>query len=141
MTFGHMSRTILATFIRPALIESINPATQVAAVNGCCYGQDASPDKGDYFKYCGQDFWEFISGQNELYTQIIEPLGHKAKEKNEEFANEYAKIITNFTVEFANEFCEDGRIDWAKLVAFNSAHVEPGQPVRERRRKYFAKKR
>jgi len=33
---------------------------------------------------------------------------------------EYAKIITTFTVEFANEFCTKGKIDWVKLVKFNS---------------------
>ncbi|MCB1935052.1 MAG: hypothetical protein KDF59_03835 [Nitrosomonas sp.] len=32
------------------------------------------------FKYCGQQFWEFISGTSNLYTDIIEPLGHEAKE-------------------------------------------------------------
>ncbi|MHB8174419.1 MAG: PmeII family type II restriction endonuclease, partial [Nitrospirota bacterium] len=21
-------------------------------MNGCCYGRDNKPDKGDYFKYC-----------------------------------------------------------------------------------------
>jgi hypothetical protein len=118
-------------------IQKSHPKVQVAAVNGCCYGQDANPDKGDYFKYCGQDFWAFVSGINELYTQIIEPLGHKAKEKNEEFMEEYAKIVTNFTVEFAGEFCENGKIDWVKLVEFNSAHLE----LRERRSRYSAKKR
>lgn len=112
---------------------------QVVAVNGCCYGQDANPNKGTYFKYCGQDFWEFVSGIKELYTQIIEPLGYKAQTKNEEFMREYAKIITNFTVEFAQDFCEDGEIDWVKLVSFNSGHVEPSQPMRERRSKYSPK--
>lgn len=105
-------------------IRSIHPGIKVVAVNGCCYGQDANPNKGDYFKYCGQDFWGFVSGISELYTQIIEPLGHKAKEKNEEFLEEYSKIVTNFTVEFAREFCENGKIDWIKLVEFNSAHLE-----------------
>ena len=46
------------------------------AVNGCCYGKDDNPDKGDYLKLCGQRFWEFISGNPNLYTEIIEPLGH-----------------------------------------------------------------
>jgi len=32
----------------------------IVAVNGCCYGRDNRPDKGDYLKYCGQRFWEFI---------------------------------------------------------------------------------
>jgi len=110
--------------------------TQMIAVNGCCYGQDANPDKGDYLKYCGQDFWAFISGISQLYTQIIEPLGHKAKEKNEEFMDEYARIITNFTVEFASEFCEEGKINWVKLVEFNSGHLEQNKEIREKRAKY-----
>lgn len=122
-------------------IRRSHPQIQVVAVNGCCYGQDANPDKGDYFKYCGQDFWEFISGIKELYTQIIEPLGHKAKERNEEFMEEYSKIVTKFTVEFANEFCENGKIDWVKLVEFNSAHLDQDKQIRERRSRYSAKKR
>jgi hypothetical protein len=101
-------------------IQRSRQGIRVVAVNGCCYGQDANPNKGDYFKYCGQEFWALISGRDELYTQIIEPLGHRAKEKNEEFMEEYAKIITTFTVEFANEFCTKGKIDWVKLVKFNS---------------------
>ena len=117
-----------------------NPGIQAMAVNGCCYGQDSNQDKGDYFKYCGQDFWEFISDMRELYIQIIEPLGHRAKEKNEEFQGEYAGILTNFTVEFANEFCENGQIDWAKLLEFNSGHLESGKQLRERRKKYSSKR-
>ncbi|KGN78207.1 cytosolic protein [Porphyromonas gulae] len=94
----------------------------VIAVNGCCYGQDNKPDKGAYYKYCGQRFWEFISGDKDLYTKIIEPLGHKAKQKNEEFINSYTKTINKFTKEFTKEFCkEDGDIDWEKLVQFNSS--------------------
>lgn len=56
-----------------------NSGLTIVAVNGCCYGIGKNTDKGDYFKYCGQIFWEFISGDRELYTEIIEPLGHKAK--------------------------------------------------------------
>lgn len=48
----------------------------INAINGCCYGKDNHPDKGDYYKYCGQKFWEFISGVPELYIDIIEPTGH-----------------------------------------------------------------
>ena len=42
-------------------------------------------------KLCGQKFWEFISGDDGIYTDIIEPLGHQAKDKNEQFMQEYAK--------------------------------------------------
>lgn len=93
----------------------------IEAVNGCCYGKDSSPDKGDYIKYCGQDFWYFISGEKTLYVDIIEPLATKAKERNEEFQKRYAQMINVFTKEFINEFCkENGEIDWEKLVEFNS---------------------
>lgn len=94
----------------------------IIAVNGCCYGRDNSSDKGDYYKYCGQKFWEFISGDNQLYTKIIEPLGHKARERNDEFAQSYSQKINKFTKEFADSFCLDnGSIDWVKLVRFNSS--------------------
>ncbi|MDR1896037.1 MAG: cytosolic protein [Prevotellaceae bacterium] len=96
----------------------------IVAVNGCCYGRDNNPDKGDYYKYCGQRFWEFISGDPKLHIKIIEPLGHKAKEKNEDFIKSYSQMINKFTKEFANEFCKDnGEIDWEKLVQFNSAII------------------
>lgn len=102
-------------------LRTSNSGIIVLPVNGCCYGIENNPDKGDYFKYCGQDFWHFISGQENLYKDIIEPIGHKAKEKNEEFQESYAKMINKFTKEFANDFCDDnGEIIWEKLVDFNS---------------------
>jgi len=94
---------------------------RVVAVNGCCYGKDDNPDKSDYLKLCGQRFWEFVSGDENLFTHIIEPIGHKAKEKNEEFTVEYAKVINKFTLEFSNEYCsKSGEILWPELVKFNS---------------------
>ena len=93
----------------------------IIPVNGCCYGQ-ANRDDGEFLKLCGQSFWEFISGDRNLYTKIIEPLGHRAKEKNEQFSEAYCQIINKFTVAFAPEFCDDGKINWKKLVKFNSAN-------------------
>jgi len=94
---------------------------QIVAINGCCYGRNNKPDKGDYFKFCGQMFWEFISDNQNLYVEIIEPLGHKAKEKNESFLEAYSRIINKFTLEFSQKFCIDGKIDWNTLVKFNSS--------------------
>ena len=103
-------------------LRTSNAQIRVIAVNGCCYGKDNQPDKGDYYKFCGQRFWEFISGSENLYTDIIEPLGHKAKEKNNIFLTEYARVLNKFTRQFLVEFCDaDGNILWEKLVAFNSA--------------------
>lgn len=102
-------------------LRTSNSGLIVTAVNGCCYGIDNKPDKGDYFKYCGQNFWEFISGKQNLYKDIIEPLGHKAKEQNNTFLESYSKMINKFTKEFANDFCDDqGNINWEYLVEFNS---------------------
>ena len=102
-------------------LRTSNSRIRIMAVNGCCYGSDKHPDKGEYFKYCGQRFWEFISGDANLFTDIVKPLGHKAKDKNHDFTLSYAKMINKFTREFANDFCkENGEIDWNKLVCFNS---------------------
>ncbi len=96
-------------------------ARNIVSVNGCCYGQQATEDKGEYLKKCGQSFWSFISGDDLLYMRIIEPLGHTAKEKNEDFYIEYGKAVTRFTAEFTSDFCsKDGAIDWEKLVKYNS---------------------
>ena len=92
----------------------------VQAVNGCCYGQESQSDKGGYLKLCGQEFWEFISGNDRLFVEIVEPLGYRAKERNEEFFTEYSRILNLFTREFMDEFCVNGKIDWDKLVRFNS---------------------
>lgn len=102
-------------------LRTSNSNIQIVAVNGCCYGKDNVPDKGDYFKYCGQRFWEFISGEENLYVDLIEPLGHHAKIRNDEFLKSYTSMINKFTKEFIDDFCKvSGEIDWEKLVRFNS---------------------
>ena len=107
-------------------MRTSNSKLNVVAVNGCCYGRDNNQDRGDYFKYCGQKFWEFVSGDDELYTKIIEPLGHQAKDRNDDFMQSYAQMINKFTKEFADTFCLDnGAIDWNKLARFNSSTVAP----------------
>ena len=90
-------------------------------INGCCYGK-GSRSYGDYDKLCGQRFWELISGDTNMYLEIVEPLGHQARVRNEEFGKEYAKVTNRFIAEFIRGFCEeDGAINWNKVVAFNSS--------------------
>ena len=107
------------------ILKTSGAKVNVQAVNGCCYGRTTPRNnykqKGDYYKFCGQVFWEFISGNNELYKEIIEPLGYLAQEKNDEYSNSYAQKINIFTRELANDFFKDnGEIDWNKLLEFNS---------------------
>ena len=114
-------RRMIDNFKKAKKILNTNASqTNIVAVNGCCYGKDNRPDKGDYLKYCGQAFWEFVSGDSDLYTEIVEPLGHQAREKNEEFQKQYAILVNKFTTEFSAEFCPDGAIDWKKIVELNS---------------------
>ena len=112
------------------ILQTSNSKTNIQAVNGCCYGQDTRPDKVDYLKLCGQVFWEFISGNDRLFIEIIEPLGYRAKERNDAFYNDYSRILNLFTQEFLRDYCVDGKIDWDKLIKYNSE-----KPVSRKHRK------
>ncbi len=111
------------------------PAQRILPINGCMYGKDSRPRKlgkikearvvieqVEYWKLCGQDFWDFIAGNRQLYLEIIEPLGYQAEQRNENFQKEYGKFITKMTREFLIEYSdEDGGIAWEKLTHFVSA--------------------
>lgn len=119
---GQIARMV-DNFKKAKRILATNTTGQkVVAVNGCCYGREATQDKGDYLKLCGQSFWSFVSDLENLYTDIIKPLGHTAKERNEEFDEEYGKVINLFTKQFIDEFClSDGTILWDKIVRLTSS--------------------
>lgn len=120
----------LATDFKTAkrTLRTSNSKLNITAVNGCCYGRNNKTDKGDYFKYCGQRFWEFISGDANLYTELIEPLGHKAKERNDDFTKSYSQMINKFIKEFTIDFCdENGAINWTKIIILNSANANPNK--------------
>ena len=71
---------------------------------------------------CGQAFWEFISGDPNMYLEIIEPLGIDAKKKNDNYQQEFDKMITKFTKEFSDNYCDNnGNISWNKIVKLNSS--------------------
>jgi hypothetical protein len=118
---GQIKKMIQNFSLAKRILRTNASLKNIVAVNGCCYGQENVEERGDYLKKCGQSFWSFISGDDKLYIDIIEPLGHKAKEQNEAFQVEYGKVINRFTGEFIKDFCQpDGTIIWDKLVKFNS---------------------
>lgn len=91
------------------------------AINGCCYGRESVSDKWDYFKFCGQKFWEFISNEPDLYIDIIKPLWDQSRIKNTEFNTAYSEIINKLTRDFTNDYCDNnGAILWEKIVMINS---------------------
>ncbi len=103
------------------ILRTSRSGVNVVAINGCCYGKDDRPEKEEYLKLCGQRFWTFLSGSEQLYTDIVEPLGHHARQKNEDFLQSYAQIINRFTREFSETFCdESGQINWQQVVRLNS---------------------
>jgi hypothetical protein len=100
----------------------------LVCVNGCCYGRSREryeyKARGNYYKLCGQRFWELISGDADLYTNLIIPLGHEAQERNDEFNEMNSSLTNRLTLEFIKEFCnQDGSINWEKLVVYNSAFI------------------
>ena len=102
----------------------------VQAVLGICYGKTKPSFLRGYWKLVGQSFWFFISGNKDLYTDIIEPLGHKAKERNAEFGRKRDALANRLTMEFMAEFCnKDGSINWDRLVKFNSGNLKADFPL------------
>ena len=60
-----------------------------------------------------------------MYTDIIEPIGYRAKDHNEAFMAEKSRVTNRFTKQFIDRFCDaDGTIDWVKLVEFNSGNFD-----------------
>jgi hypothetical protein len=107
-------------------VKQSRTALKVQPVLGICYGKTRTNYmKAGYLKVVGQNFWYLISEDKGLYTDIIEPIGYRAKERNEAFDAERAKVINRFTKEFIDQFCDaSGVINWGKLVEFNSGNYD-----------------
>lgn len=111
---------------RAALIAE-GVTEEIVAVNGCIYGKDASPLKTNadpdktYYKYAGQEFWRFVSGDDDLYREIIKPLDEEARRKSDDFHRAYTAKVNELTREFAVNFLDaDSQMDWLKLVEYVS---------------------
>lgn len=97
----------------------------VQPVLGICYGKTKTSYLRGYMKVVGQNFWYLISGNKELYKEIIEPIGYRAKEHNESFYLEKNRVINRFTKQFLDNYCDsNGEINWDKLVEFNSGNLD-----------------
>ena len=94
-------------------------------VLGICYGKTRTSYLRGYLKVVGQNFWYLISQDENLYIDIIEPIGYRAKEHNEAFHEEKARVVNRFTKEFIEQFCNHtGAIEWAQLVEFASGNLD-----------------
>ena len=109
------------------LLKKNGVKKEIVAVNGCIYGKDNKPFKEDkdptesYYKLCGEEFWELVSGDKELYKKIILPLDKAAKKRSEHFMEIYAGKSNEMTKEFSDNFLtKSGQIDWEKIIDFVS---------------------
>ena len=106
-------------------VKQSKRGVNVQPVLGICYGKTKTSYLRGYMKVVGQNFWYLISEDQHLYTDIIEPVGYRAKEHNETFQLEKSKVVNRFTKQFIDRFCdESGAIEWVKLVAFNSSNFD-----------------
>jgi hypothetical protein len=106
------------------VLKQTNHKLNVQPVLGICYGKTKTTFLRGYMKVVGQNFWYLISENKDLYTDIIEPLGYRAKQHNDDFVKQKGKVINSFTQEFMKKFCRTGVIDWKKLVEFNSGNLD-----------------
>lgn len=95
----------------------------VQPVLGICYGNVKPVYHKGYLKVTGQSFWYLISHNENLYTDIVQPLGYRAKQHNDDYLKQKSRIVNTFTKKFMDDFCYDGEIDWIKLVEFNSGNL------------------
>jgi len=129
---------------KAALRES-GVAKEIVAVNGCIYGREPRPLKDKkrvrvagklvvldeeadkvYYKYAGQAFWHFISGDDSLYQEIIRPIDKEARLRNETFTKTYTGKINEMALEFGQHFLDaEGQIDWIKLIDYVSQREAP----------------
>lgn len=105
-------------------IKQSSVAVTPTAVLGVCYGKRKKSFRNGHWTIVGQEFWHLISGNVNLYTDIIEPIGYRAKEHNEYFQTGRANLENKLNREFLEGFCDgDGAINWAKLVQYNSGNM------------------
>lgn len=110
------------------ILRAMGNNHEIITVNGCMYGKDNKPHKIDinngdrsYYKLCGQEFWELITGDNEFYKRIVVPIDIEAKKRDDNFKETYAAKINEMTKDFSEQFLtEQGHIAWDKIIDFVS---------------------
>ncbi len=88
-------------------IKQSHHAQNVQAVLGICYGKTRTSYLHGYIKVVGQNFWYLISGDQELYKVIVEPIGYRAKEHNDAFIREKSRVVNRFSKLFLESYCNE----------------------------------
>ncbi|MBI5302087.1 MAG: hypothetical protein HY868_08125 [Chloroflexi bacterium] len=97
---------------------------QFDPILGHAYGKKQTPaTKAKVYRdISGQAFWEELTGDPEFYQKLIDLMEEEIiKKHRQEYRSAYQKAVNRYVREFTNDFCQDdGTIDWAKLLHFNS---------------------
>ena len=123
---NHSQKQRLAQNFRTAVrvLQQGDSTAHIQPVLGICYGRARATNVANYIKYEGQGFWHFLSGDPNLYTSLIEPVGYLAREHNDSFRERRSQLEEQFVNEFTVDFCHpDGTIDWDRLLKFNSGNM------------------
>ncbi len=98
----------------------------VQKILGICYGKTKTAITNDgYIKVVGQNFWTLISDNQNLYIEIVEPIGFRAKEHNDFYIHERGRITNLLTQQFIGQYCDtNGNIDWSKVIQANSRNYD-----------------
>lgn len=113
-------------------IKQSQHGANVQPVLGICYGKTKTNYVRGYLKVVGQNFWYLISDNEDLYTDIIQPIGYRAKEHNDAFMKKKAGVANQLTKDLIEGFCHPttGQLAWVKLVEFNSGNFDLDKTLR-----------
>jgi len=96
---------------------------------GYGYGRKTERKASTVEKVAGQVFWEMLSGETDFYLRIsaaMEPFaGEHGQTYKAAFATKHQQLLREFMLEYV---MPSGVIEWAKVVAFNSAKDKPKSP-------------
>lgn len=110
------------------ILKKEGVTNKIIAVNGCIYGKDNHPYKvnhsdtsKNYYKLCGQSFWELITADSNFYQKVVIPIDKEAKKRDENFKKIYFAKINGLTKDFSeNYLSKEGLINWKKIIDFVS---------------------
>jgi site-specific DNA-methyltransferase (cytosine-N4-specific) len=113
------------------ILKEEGETNEIISINGCIYGRDnvsfkkhESDSDLDYFKLCGQKFWELITGDNDFYKKLIQPLDKEVKKRDDLFKETYVEKINEMTKDLIELFYTKDRLDWDKIVEYVSKAKE-----------------
>ena len=97
------------------------------AVIAYSYGRATGAPQGTiYRRLAGQAFWEELTGDSEFYKKIIDAMGDLPESHRAIYTTERALLKNRLVQEFSLNFLTpQNRIDWNKLLEFNSGRNAP----------------